>query len=142
MVHPAPQHERDRVVVGAEIVLNDPDVPEVRVRPAGVDRPWTGPRGIREIAAVQVRRPRAQVLDVQNRRREEFLLDIEAPLVLPRIRQAPVGRDDVRRSAGSDDAERLLERERRAARVVLNVNWAASGGLLVRNVNEFIWLGL
>jgi len=45
-------------------------------------------------------------------------------------------------AARSDDAEGALERHVGFAGSELNVDTAAIGGLLVRNVNEFIWFGL
>ena len=65
--HPAPQHERERVVIGDEIVLDHSDTAEVGIRPARLNGPGGGRGRIDEEAAIQVLRPGREVLDLDDR---------------------------------------------------------------------------
>ena len=107
----------ERVVVGDLVVLDDAQVPEGRVGPSSLNGPGTGPRRIDEEAAIQVLRPRPDVLKVDGGIQEEFLLDVKAPLVLLGRGQIPVGRNDVRRRARADHAERPREGQRGVRRI-------------------------
>ena len=85
---------------------------------------------------------RADILQVERRTAPQLTLEIEAPLILAGVRQLAGGRDDVGRAAGPTGPEGFANDSVGFAGSEVKVVTAASGGLLVRNVNEFIWFGL
>ena len=89
------EDDAERVVIGDEIVRDDPALAEVLARPARVDgaRSWLG--RVVEEAAIQVLRVGPDVLEIERRAAPELTLEVEAPLVFASVRQLARRRNDV-----------------------------------------------
>jgi hypothetical protein len=142
VAHPLAQDDADRVVVGDQVVRDDAAAAEALAGPPRIAPLRTG-------CGVLLKKLRSRWLVFEPTycrssagARPELALDVEAPLVLAaRSADARVG--EIMSAPGRpDEAGRRLERQRRVRRSEVYVVTAASGGLLVRNVNEFIWFGL
>jgi hypothetical protein len=86
IAHVLPENDAERVVVGDEIVLDDAPLPEVLARPPSVDVAGTGRRLVVEEAPIEMAGVRTEVLKVERCPLEDLVLDVEAPLILARVR--------------------------------------------------------